>query len=270
MWHYRNEEREITINPFKKKSKFNPKRKDTAIEIYLRLFEEEIFSLHKKLSYSNLTKEERHAIYSLRDDTSIIIKEADKGSGIVVWDREDYLTEARTQIKDKDVYQKLKENILGPLEKIIKSVLRKVRNRKDISDETLDYFLVNNPKLGRFHLLPKIHKKLHNVPGRPVISNSGYYTENMSAFLKYHLKQIAQKIKSYIKDTSDLKRKLDALPSLPEDIIPCAIDVVGLYPNVPHEDGLVAMQKALDSREDKTVSTESLTYLNITLLFISN
>ena len=31
MWHYRNEEQEITINPFKKKSKFNPKRKDTAI-----------------------------------------------------------------------------------------------------------------------------------------------------------------------------------------------------------------------------------------------
>ena len=258
MWHYRNEEQEITINPFKKKSKFNPKRKDTAIEIYLSRLEEEIFSLDKKLSYSNLTKEERQAIYSLRDDTSIIIKEADKGSGIVVWDREDYLTEARTQLKDKDVYQELKGNIVGPLEKIIKSVLRKVRNRKDISDETLDYFLVNNPKLGRFYLLPKIHKRLHNVPGRPVISNSGYYTENMSAFLEYHLKPIAQEIKSYIKDTNDFLRKLDPLPSLPEDIILCTIDVVGLYPNIPHEDGLVAMRKALDAREDKTVSTDSL------------
>ena len=40
MWHYRNEEREITINPFKKKSKFNPNRKDTAIEIYLSRLEE--------------------------------------------------------------------------------------------------------------------------------------------------------------------------------------------------------------------------------------
>ena len=219
MWHYRNEEREITINPFKKKSKFNPKRKDTAIEIYLSRLEEEIFSLNKKLSYSNLTKEERQAIYSLIDDTSIIIKEVDKGSGIVVWDREDYLAEARTQLKDKDVYQELKGNIAGPLEKIIKSVLRKVRNTKDMSDETLDYFLVNNPKLGRFYLLPKIHKRLHNVPGRPVISNSGYYTENMSAFLEYHLKPIAQKIKSYIKDTNDFLRKLDALPSLLVDII---------------------------------------------------
>ena len=258
MWHYRNQEREIIINPFKKKSKFNPKRKDAAIEIYLSRLEEEIFALDKKLSYSNLTKQEKHALYSLRDDTSIIIKEADKGSGIVVWDREDYLAEARTQLKDKDVYQELKGNIVGPLEKIIKSVLRKVRDRKDISDETLDYFLVNNPKLGRFYLLPKIHKRLYNVPGRPVISNSGYYTENISAFLEYHLKPISQKVKSYIKDTNDFLRKLDALPSLPEDTILCTIDVVGLYPNIPHEDGLVAMRKALDEREDKTVSKDSL------------
>ena len=49
MWHYRNQEREIIINPFKKKSKFNPKRKDAAIEIYLSRLEEEIFALDKKL-----------------------------------------------------------------------------------------------------------------------------------------------------------------------------------------------------------------------------
>ena len=176
----------------------------------------------------------------------------------MVWDREDYLAEARTQLKDKDVYQELKGNIEGPLEKIIKSVLRKVRDRKDISDETLDYFLVNNPKLGRFYLLPKIHKRLYNVPGRPVISNSRYYTENISAFLEYHLKPISQKVKSYIKDTNDFLRKLDPLPPLPEDTILCTIDVVGLYLNIPHEDGLVAMRKALDEREDKIVSTDSL------------
>ena len=45
---------------------------------------------------------------------------------------------------------------------------------------------------------------------------------------------------------------------MPEDTILCTIDDVGLYPNIPHEDGLVAMRKALDEREDKTVSTDSL------------
>ena len=49
MWHYRNEQREITINPFKKKSKFNPKRKDVVIEIYLSRLKAEIIPFDKKL-----------------------------------------------------------------------------------------------------------------------------------------------------------------------------------------------------------------------------
>ena len=44
------------------------------------------------------------------------------------------------------VYKELTGNVEGTLEKIIKTVLKKVRDRRDISDNTLDYFLVNNPK----------------------------------------------------------------------------------------------------------------------------
>ena len=36
---------------------------------------------------------------------------------------------------------------------------------------------------------------------------------------------------------------------------------MSLYPNISHEDGLVAMRKALDALEDQTVSTHSLTEL---------
>ena len=121
--------------------------------------------------------------------------------------------------------------------KVIKSVLRKIRNRGDISDETLDCFLVNNPKLGRFYLLPKIHKRLHNVPGRPAISNSSYFTENISSFLDFHLEPLAQKVKSYIQDTNDFLKKIVNLHPLPDNLILCTIDVVNLYPNIPYEEG---------------------------------
>ena len=39
------------------------------------------------------------------------------------------------------------------------------------------------------------------------------------------------------------------------------MDVVGLYSNIPHEEGLEALRRALDHRENKSVSTESLTEL---------
>ena len=78
------------------KSKFNPKRKDVSIELYLSRLEEEILALDTKLSYSNITKEEREALNSFWNDTSIIIKGADKGSAVVVWNRKDYLKEANS------------------------------------------------------------------------------------------------------------------------------------------------------------------------------
>ena len=96
------------------------------------------------------------------------------------------------------------------------------------------------------------------MPGRPVISNSGFYTENISSFIEYHLKPLAQNVKSYIRDTNDFLSKLASLPPLPDDVILCTIDVVGLYPNIPHDEGLIAMRKALDLRKDKRISTESL------------
>ena len=61
-------------------------------------------------------------------------------------------------------------------------------------------------KFARFSQLTKIHKCLHNVAGRPVISNCGCYTEIFS-FLDHHLQPLAQKVRSYIKDTNRFLNK---------------------------------------------------------------
>ena len=45
---------------------------------------------------------------------------------------------------------------------------------------------------------------------------------------------------------------------MPDGVILCTIDVVGLYPSIPHDEGSIAMMKALDLRKDKRISTESL------------
>lgn len=41
------------------------------------------------------------------------------------------------------------------------------------------------------------------IPGRPGLSNSGYYTEDVSSFLDHHLQPLAKAVKSYIKNTND-------------------------------------------------------------------
>ena len=92
-----------------------------------------------------------------------------------MWDREDYIKEAEKQLGDEEVYEEV-SNDAAPLLKTINGVIAKIRKRGDLKRDTLDYFILKDPKFARFYLLPKIHKRLHNVPGRPVISNSGYYT----------------------------------------------------------------------------------------------
>ena len=54
-----------------------------------------------------------------------------------------------------------------------------------ISSNVLDYCNVKHPKFVRFYLLPKIHKRMYDIPERPVISNYDFYTETISAFLDH-------------------------------------------------------------------------------------
>ena len=54
---------------------------------------------------NNLTKGEQDASCSLKNDETIVIKGADKGSAVVIWDREDYIKEAENQLGDTNIYE---------------------------------------------------------------------------------------------------------------------------------------------------------------------
>ena len=177
---------------------------------------------------------------------------------MVVWEREDYLKEAYKQLEDREVYEEVSNDPNVLVHTIIKALV-KIRLRGDLSSDTLNYFAVEDQKFARFHLLPKIHKRLHNVPGRPVISNCGFYTGNISSFLGYHLQPLAQEVKSYIKDTNHFFKKIKKLGNLPDGAILSTMDVVGLYPNIPHGEALASVRKFLETRDNKQISSDTLT-----------
>ena len=68
-----------------------------------------------------------------------------------------------------EVYEEVPNDPNVLINTIMKALGEKIRLRGDLSSDTLNYFLVKDPKFARFYLLPKIHKRLHDVPGRPVI-----------------------------------------------------------------------------------------------------
>ena len=150
MCHFRNDERPFSYERFKPKSTFNPRNKDSVIETYLSCLKERLLDVEipsKRLN--NLTKNVRNAMYSLKDDESIIIKGADKGAAVIVWEREDYLKEASKQLEGKEVYLEV-PNDSSALVSTSSKYLEKMRKRDDLSQDTLNYFLVKGSKFVRF------------------------------------------------------------------------------------------------------------------------
>ena len=106
----------------------------------------------------------------MKNDKNIVIKGADKCSAIVVWDKHDYMKEAGKQLGDSDVYEEVPDDP-ETLVSTIQRMTEKIRKRGDLKKETIKYLEIKDPKFARFYLLPKIHKRLNNVSGRPLISN---------------------------------------------------------------------------------------------------
>ena len=186
-----------------------------------------------------MSKDEWDAIRSLADDRRIVIKRADKGSCVFIWDRNDYLLEAEKQLKDKNVYRDVQYNVnvLKDLAEANNKMFSGLRKRGFITEKQLKYFTYEYrkaPNFGKLYLLPKIHKRLYNVLGRVVISNYGTPTEKCSEFLDYHVKPVMQNNWSYLKDSGDFLKKMENIDSVPEDTLLLTADVVGLYPSIPH------------------------------------
>ena len=85
--------------------------------------------------------------------------------------------------------------------------------------------------------------------------------ESIFSFSDYHLPPIAQRVKLYIKDTNHFLIISKNLVKLPQGVILCTIDVVGLYPNIPHNEGLTSLQRFLELRDNKQISSDTVTDL---------
>ena len=72
----------------------------------------------------NTSKEEWEGLRWLADDKSIVVKQADKGSCVVVWCRDDCIKEANKQLEDKSVYKDInfeETNLSNLVDRIFKS-----------------------------------------------------------------------------------------------------------------------------------------------------
>ena len=108
---------------------------------------------------------------------------------------------------------------------------------------------------------------------KKLFSNNKFYTVKKTEYLLTFrtlvlrrskggvlLKPLVPLIASYVKDSNDMLCKLKEIERLPDDAFLVTIDV-GLYPHIPHGEGLQAIRKALDKRTEEGIPTEDIVEL---------
>ena len=75
--------------------------------------------------------------------------------------------------------------------------------------------------------------------------------------MDHHLQPILKVGKSYI-NTGDFLESFKNLGNIPSNAILVTADVVGLYPSIPHEAGLLDLDEKLEEKSDKKISSTDL------------
>ena len=160
-------------------------------------------------------------------------------------------------------YVEVNEQILEQAKKKILNAIEEGLDNIIISKSEFEAMHSIAKDVGKFYCNLKVHKE-HIVnkapPEIPIVSVCDSITENIGKFVQHHLDPLAKEHESYIEDTPDLLRQIEDLNNgeiLPPNSILFTCDVIGLFTNIPQEDGIEAATEALEERKIKK-STNSI------------
>lgn len=206
----------------------------------------------------NINRDQVRALKSLSQNQDIIIKPADKGSSIVIMDREQYVQEGMRQLNNTAHYMPLDAPIYHQTAIDTKRIFKKLREKKIIDHKQERYLLgQSNPRPRFLYLLPKIHKKPESwtvpfeiPPGRPIVSDINSETYGSAEFIEYYLNPLSVKHPSYVKDSYDFIEKVKMM-AIPQDALLCSIDIDSLYTNINTAAGMTAIKEIFKKYPDR-------------------
>ena len=173
----------------------------------------------------------------------MVINKADKGSTIVVQDRDSYINDGLSHLANDKVYKPLTRDITPDIKANISDKIETLYRTGMLDKEMRDFCMPpKNHRTSQLYFLKKIHKNPMGI--RPIVSSVNSITENISQYVDIWLQPIMKKLPSYIKDTTEFINLVEKTP-LPSGCILASIDVSSLYTNIPHSEGKLAAMKSL-------------------------
>ncbi|XP_065671979.1 uncharacterized protein LOC136089818 [Hydra vulgaris] len=195
----------------------------------------------------NMKPGEYAALKELRKDRDVIIKKTDKGGGICVIDKKEYEDKVLKMLEEKETYEELNYD---PTYKIVDKIINEIvymRNSLVIPEKVAEFMLPSTEaRTPLFYGLPKVHKL--DVPLRPIESGCEGPTDNISEYVVKYLRPMAKSLPSYYKDSTELLKILCSTQLPEEEYILITAEVVSLYTNIPHNDGIEAIRNFISNK----------------------
>ena len=261
---------------FKSKKSNLPRNHPTpqGLKTFLSSVKSEILDpRNRNTEKCNLPEDEIEALkelISLQRERKIVIKAADKGSGIVISDFDMYLKAAYEHLlskqegSGKQFYKEVHGIEVDKAKHRIKAVLNDAKEAGIITKEEFSFMDPSDKSIAKFYCNFKVHKN-HKVgelpPPRPIVSGKNSMTEGIGKFVEHHVKEISKSHKTYLEDTPDFLREIEKVSGLDNNHILASIDVKALFTNIPTEEGLESLEATLDERKSKEVPTDFLKQL---------
>ena len=132
--------------------------------------------LNESLAGSDLTQISQSAsLNNNNNNRDIVLLKPDKGSGVVLLNKSDYIREVNDILKDNSKFQLNRFNTVEKAEKKINNKLKHLLNSSIIDMKTYIELRAKGSKMPHMYGLPKLHKE--NMPLRPIVSmvNSPYH-----------------------------------------------------------------------------------------------
>lgn len=277
-----------------KSQKAGPKPKDPSLLLLCNNIEKLKPKKNKGESKNNMSPDMFAALEELLKDEKITVKEADKGSGVVIMDTDYYMENVRKMLQN-DTYERCEMDCTN-LQKKVSSFVNK--QKEILTVKELEGLTKQISFLATFNALPKIHKskeisratltqiqssiespdiiqcpRPEDLTFRPIVSCQDCPTKNLAFLLDKLLRPFAMKVKFRLKDTWHFLEKLPHKTF--SDGIAITADITSLYTNISTASGLKAIEYYIDAhpqllpkRFSKKFVLDCFTFLQENLFFL--
>jgi len=187
-------------------------------------------------NYSNLNESEISLLFSFLSEKPFIIVSCDKNVGFAILSKDKYINLANEHLElNRLQYKKLERNPLKSTCKLINDSLTNLNLKGDISNKLFNNLIIKKSRLGKFKIMPKLHKAIFGI--RPIIASVNHPTSVLSLLIDLILQDFVTKTETYVKDSQNIIQDVMDI-FVDSDTELYSFDFANLYTSINSEDAI--------------------------------